>query len=54
MDMNACKACRNNTEKKISSDGIKGNEGLSCCNGNKEEYMGMMGSGKAIDTEECT
>ena len=54
MDANACKACRNNTEKKIASDAIKGAECLSCCVGNKEEYIGMIGSGKAVDTEECT
>ena len=54
MDANACKACRSNTEKQISSDAIKSNQCFSCCNGNKEEYVGMIGSGKTVDTEECT
>ena len=52
MDLNACKACRNNTDKKISPD--QGRNESFDLGGNAREFMGMLGDGKDVDTEEYT
>lgn len=46
LDENACKACRSNTDKKMSAEGEveKG--------GNAQEYQAILG--KTAETEECT
>lgn len=53
LDNNACKACRNNSEKKMSLDPDTGMENFEK-GGNKEEYHNMVGAEKQADVEECT
>ena len=53
LDVNACKACRTNTEKKLKPDEISGKDSFDL-GGNAKEFKGMIGDGKDIDTEECT
>eukprot|EP00347_Sterkiella_histriomuscorum_P015476 403356884 len=53
LDENACKACRNNTDKKVKTDEDSGMENFEK-GGNQDEFRGMLGNGKGIETDECT
>lgn len=53
LDENACKACRNNSDRKLKIDEDTGKENFEK-GGNKEEFQGMIGDGKGVETEECT
>jgi hypothetical protein len=53
LDENACKACRNNTEIRMKADEDTGKENFEK-GGNKDEFKGMLGDGKGVETDECT
>ncbi len=54
LDPNACKACRNNTDKKISPSESNSSVDSFDLGGNAREFKGMLGDGKDIETEEYT
>jgi hypothetical protein len=53
LDEYASQACRNNTDKKMKSDEDTGKEQFEK-GGNREEFQGMLGNGKDVETDECT
>jgi hypothetical protein len=53
LDDNACKACRNNTDKKMKADDDTGKDSFEK-GGNQDEFKGMIGNGKGVETDECT
>ncbi|CDW75837.1 UNKNOWN [Stylonychia lemnae] len=53
LDEHACQACRNNTDRKMKTDEDTGKDHFEK-GGNQEEFQGMIGNGKGIETTECT